>query len=220
MAHATAAPPTDRSLADLLADLGDIPPERVRLVPPPGTATERDVITIRERERRLYELVEGTLVEKAMGAPESVLAWILGTDLAIFLRAHDLGFCMGADGMARIAPGLVRIPDLSFIGWDQLPTHEVPQQPIFGLAPALAVEVISKTNTRAEMERKLREYFKAGVRLVWYVYPKTRTIRVYTSPRRSTLLRDGQILDGGAILPGFALPLTELFDRAVGRGGH
>src|SRR5438132_1209176 len=89
MAHAPAAPPAAPTIADLLARLGDIPPERVRAVPPPGTATEADVIAIRERERRLYELVDGTLVEKAMGAPESVLAWVLGVYLGIFLREHD-----------------------------------------------------------------------------------------------------------------------------------
>ena len=204
------------TIADLLARLGDIPPERVRAVPAPGMATERDVVRLRERDRegRLFELVEGTLVEKAMGAQESYLAWWLGLSLGIYLRATDLGFCLGADGMTRLNPGLVRIPDLSFISWDRVPARKVPAEPILGLAPDLAIEVISAGNTKREMDRKLREYFEAGVRLVWYVYPKTRTILVHTGPGQSATLREGQALDGGDVLPGFALPVAELFDRA------
>ena len=204
------------TIADLLARLGDIPPERVRAVPAPGMATERDVVRLREQdpEGRLFELVEGTLVEKAMGAQESYLAWWLGLSLGIYLRANDLGFCLGADGMTRLNPGLVRIPDLSFISWDRVPARKVPADPILGLAPDLAVEVISGGNTKREMERKLREYFEAGVRLVWYVYPVTRTILVHTTVGQSATLREGQALDGGDVLPGFALPVADLFDRA------
>ena len=214
MAQATIS--TNLTIADLLARLGDIPPERVRAVPAPGRATERDVVRLRERdpEGRLFELVEGTLVEKAMGAQESYLAWWLGHLLGRYLDAHDLGFCMGADGMTRLNPGLVRIPDLSFISWDRVPTRKVPADPILGLVPDLAVEVISGGNTKREMERKLREYFEAGVRLVWYVYPVTRTILVHTALGQSATFREGQALDGGDVLPGFALPVADLFDRA------
>jgi Uma2 family endonuclease len=219
MANALTAASTAETIADLLARLGDIPADRVRLRPWPGTATEKDVITIRRHERRLYELVDGTLVEKAMGARESFFAWVLGVHLGNYLAVHDLGICLGADGMMRIAPGLVRIPDLSFISWDRLPNHEVPKKPIPQLAPDLAVEVISAGNTKREMERKLREYFDAGVVLAWFVYPKTRTIVVHTGLDRSTVLDEDQVLDGGAVLPGFALPVRDLFDRAERRQG-
>ena len=64
------------------------------------------------------------------------------------------------------------------------------------------------------MERKLREYFEAGTRLVWFVYPKSRTARAYLSPRRFTRLTEDQTLDGGDVLPGFTVTLRELFDRA------
>src|SRR5206468_1626606 len=82
--------------------------------------------------------------------------------------------------------------------------------PILDRAPDLAVEVLSKGNTRAEMDRKLREYFAAGVRLVWLIDPKTRTARVHTSPEEMTRLGEGDTLDGGDVLPGFALPLRDL----------
>ena len=119
--------------------------------------------------------------------------------------------------MLKLTTGLVRVPDVSFVSWGRLPGRRPPKAPLPSLAIDLAVEVISKGNTRAEMARKLREYFEAGATLVWFVYPKNRTIRVYSSAKESVVLKDGDTLDGGAVLPGFALPVSELFDR-VSRG--
>ena len=80
------------------------------------------------------------------------------------------------------------------------------------LAPDLAVEVLSKSNTKPEMKRKLGEYFEAGVRLVWMVDPRKRTVRVHTAADQSFLIKEGESLDGGDVLPGFVLPLRELFE--------
>jgi Uma2 family endonuclease len=110
-------------------------------------------------------------------------------------------------------PGLVRIPDISFISWDRLPSRYYPKEPIPNLAPDLAVEVLRESNTAKEMKRKLQEYFAVGVRLVWFADPKARTVEVFTAADRSTTLEENQTLDGGDVLPGFALPLAALFDR-------
>jgi Uma2 family endonuclease len=118
--------------------------------------------------------------------------------------------------MLRLAPGLVRIPDVSYISWNRLPKRRRPKRPIPDLAPDLAIEVLSKSNTRKEMERKLREYFDAGVRLVWFVDPKARTVRVFTGVDESVLLGKEQTLDGGDVLPGFRLRLRELYPRRSG----
>jgi Uma2 family endonuclease len=206
------------TLADLLDRLGSIPPERVRLRPPCGTATEHDVIEADAHEDRLCELVDGTLVEKPMGWYESRLAIILAYFLEQYLEEHDLGVVAGEAGMVRLQPGLVRIPDVAFVSWDRLPGRELPAEPIPDLVPDLAVEVLSLSNTDAEMRRKLREYFEAGTRLVWIVDPRARTVRVYTSPARSRLVREDRSLEGGAVLPGFVLPLREWFARAARRG--
>jgi Uma2 family endonuclease len=208
MAIASTENPT---IADLLAELGDIPPHRILLRPMPGTATEQDVVVIRHRHKRLCELVDGVLVEKAMGLKESALAALLIGYLIQFVRPRDLGFITAPDGALRLMPGLVRIPDVSFISWDRLPERRIPEEPIPTLAPDLAVEVLSESNTPKEMERKLRDYFAVGVRLVWYVDPESRTVEVFTAVDRSTTLDAGRTLDGGAVLPGFALPLAELF---------
>src|SRR3954464_9941004 len=115
MAALTSSATTDWTVADLLDRFGPIPIRRIRQVPAPGTATERDAVEIRDRERRLFELVDGVLVEKAMGVQESYLAVLIAGLLAEFAARGDLGMVLGADGMARLAPGLVRIPDVSFI---------------------------------------------------------------------------------------------------------
>jgi Uma2 family endonuclease len=205
--------PTAADLLDLLAQLGDIPPHRVLMRPYPGTATEQDVIDLNVHRDRLCELIDGVLVEKAVGYVESKLTMILVAFLVIFVRQHDLGDVTGPDGTLRLLPGRVRIPDIAFISWDRLPNRESPKKPIPDLVPDLAVEVLSESNTKKEMAIKLQEYFAAGVRLVWYVEPEARTVRVYTAPDRSTLLTEEQTLDGGDVLPGFALPLRELFPR-------
>ena len=77
----------------------------------------------------------------------------------------------------------------------------------------LAVEIISKGNTREEIDRKLREYFQAKVRLVWYVYPDRRSVRVFTSANEVTELSNDQSLDGGDVLPGFTPGLSRLFEE-------
>src|SRR2546425_516000 len=109
------------TLADAIAGLGEIPLDRIRWRPAPGTATEQDVIEIHDRENRLFELVDGILVEKPMGLQESRVAAFLIRLLDAFCEEHDLGLVVGADGMMRIAVGLVRAPDVSVILWDRLP---------------------------------------------------------------------------------------------------
>lgn len=208
------------SLADLLDQLGDIDPRRVRLHLLPGKGTERDVLRIHDRTGRLYELVNGVLVEKVMSYPESSRAFWLGHLLQLFLDQHDLGNLAGPDGAVRLMPGLVRIPDISFISWDRFPRRQISDEPITGLAPDLAVEVLSPGNTRKEMRRKLREYFLAGVRLVWFVDPARRIVQVYTSPEQCVTLTEDQTLDGGDVLPGLALPLKQIFARTPRPAGR
>jgi Uma2 family endonuclease len=205
--------PADWTLADLLAHFGDISPSRIRLFPAPGVAVERDVTAIHDREHRLYELVDGVLVEKVLGYQESVLAMELGRLLGNFVAEHERGLVAGPDGTMRLMPGLVRIPDISFVAWERLSGRRIPDGPLPDLVPDLAVEVLSEGNTAKEMERKLKDYFFAGVRLVWYVDPSRRTVQVYTAPDQQTELGEGQTLEGGAVLPGFALPLEQLFAK-------
>ncbi len=201
------------TIADLLKKLGNIPPERVHLNPPLGSATEKDVLEMERRTKRICELVDGVLVEKTLGVEESFVAFWLGYLLNRFLAEHKLGFLAGADGPFRLWPGLVRIPDISFVSWDQLPNRKIPKKPIPDLHPDLAVEVLSRKNTKAEIDRKLHEYFHSGTRLAWIIDPRKRNVRVHTAPEQFQLLTEDQILDGGDVLPGLSLPLREVFSQ-------
>src|SRR5205809_4119104 len=113
---------------------------------------------------------------------ESVIAGQVLIEIGLYARQHDLGIPSGADGTVRLLKGLVRVPDVAFFCWDKLPGRLLPSKPVPDLAPDLAVEVLSEGNTPEEMQRKLREYFLAGVRLVWMIDPRKRRAEVYTSP--------------------------------------
>src|SRR6185437_13858542 len=104
------------------------------------------------------------------------------------------------------------------VSWKNYPKKKRRRGEIPSVAPDLVVEVLSKGNTRREMQRKLAAYFRAGVRLVWYVDPAKRTVRVYTAFDRSTLLGEDDTLDGGDVLPGFALSIRDWFAEAERTG--
>ena len=207
------------TLACLLSRLGGISPERIAADPPPGTAGVDDLLTPRSGGDRLYELVDAMLVEKAMGYYESVLATVLIHMIYQFLDLHDLGIVGGPDGMLQLVPGLVRAPDVSFIRWDRIPDADLSVDAFPEIAPDLAVEVISKGNTPGEMRRKLQEYFDAGCRMVWYLYPEERAVHVYTSPDECSIVAEDGVLDGSPVLPGFSVPVQEWLKRARVRKG-
>lgn len=206
-----AAPP--RTMGEVLRRLGNIDPDRIRFQPPPGTATIADV-----EPNKLCELVDGVLVEKPMGWKESFLAAFLIRVLGNFNAERKLGVVCGPDSTQQIALNLVRIPDVSFFLWDRLPDRKLPQEPVPLLVPDLAAEVLSRSNTSAEMRRKREEYFRAGVRLVWLIDPATRTVEVYTSPSDCVTLNDEDELTGGDVLPGFKLAVRELFGQLDQQG--
>ncbi len=169
------------SAADLPDRLG-VPAERLRLFPPPGTATVQDVIALDAHEGRVYELVEGTLIEKLGGMAHGRLSMVLGAALVAFVRAGNLGVVTGFAGTIQLRPGLVRIPDAAFTSWDRIPGRRWPDEPVPHLVPDLAVEVLSESNSPGEMLAKRNDSFTAGVRLVWEIDPRQRAIAVYTSP--------------------------------------
>lgn len=214
-----ATPHQPRTIADMLVALGDIPPERILMTPPPGTATEQDAIECETRQNRLCELVDGTLVEKAVGYHESIIAGAILALLRAFIIPKNLGCVSGSDGMMRLFPGLIRMPDVAFASWSRFPGGRLPADPVPSIAPDLAIEVLSVSNTAREMERKRREYFEAGVSLVWMIDLRQRSAVVYTSPDEHTAYSASDTLTGGEVLPGFTLSLSELFaelDRQAG----
>lgn len=201
------------TLADLVHRLGDVPLSRIRLHPAPGTATEHDVLAA---SRPTPELVDGVLLDRAMGYFESRLGLMLAVFLEEWLKAHPIGYSNGDGALTRLELGNVRVPDVSFVRWERTQDHRVPRDPICGVVPNLAVEVLSNSNTHREIERKLQEYFDAGVELVWIVEPELMTVKVWTSAKECRILDRNDTLDGGTVLPGFQLSIQVWFDRAQG----
>jgi Uma2 family endonuclease len=199
------------TVADLAARFGHMPDHRIRRLPPLGTATEADVIQWNEHNPSLCELVDGILVEKTVGLYESNLAYLLQQFLAAFLAKHNLGTVFGPDGMMRLRPGCIRVPDVSFVSWERLGKSLERQEAALDGGPDLAIEIISPSNTREEMQEKLSDYFEASVRQVWYVYPKPREVHVFDGPTAGSIVRSGDTLEGGSLLPGFTLPIDQLF---------
>ncbi len=211
--------PAHWTLADLQDHLGGVALERIRLYPPPGLATVEDALWLDDHEDRLCELVDGVLVEKPVGLHESVLAMMLGSFLHNYLETNPCGFVTGEAGQLYILPSKMRIPDVAFISWDRFPANKLSEKRVYELAPDLAVEIISESHSRREMEKKLDEYFQAGVRLVWYIYPDSKTAHVFSAPDRCHIIDEAGTLDGKDVLPGFQLSLGELFRRAERRTG-
>jgi Uma2 family endonuclease len=198
--------------ADWLRALGEVPLDRIVFDPWPGTATEDDLLRYVERDKRLCELIEGTLVVKPVGYLESYVAGILLMRLNEFVLRRGLGAVTGEAGLMRLVGGRVRMPDVAFVSSGRLPGGQVPTEPVPSLAPDLAAEVLSESNTPAEMDQKLREYFASGTRLAWIVDPRARSVTVYDAPGAPVrVLGELDVLDGGDVVPGFVLPVADLF---------
>ncbi len=204
---------TELTLADLFERFGPMPASRIRRTPAPGTATARDALAIHRREGKMCELVDGVLVEKAMGYEESLLAVEIIFLLESYIRGKKLGVIASEGGMFRLSPQLMRIPDVSFVSLSRLPGGKPPRGPMPAIAPNLAVEILSKSNTDREMSRRLSDYFESGVELVWFVEPRVRTIKVYTSRDKLTVLKGSQVLTGGIVLPGFKVRVADIFKK-------
>ena len=146
-----------------------------------------------------------------MGWREAYVAAWITTILNNFVQPRNMGMVFGPDGMFRLEPEQIRIPDVAFISKQRFAGRTLTPGAFWELGCDLAVEVISPSNTRREMERKLADYFAAGVGAVWLVYLTTREVVVYTSPNSSTTLRGDDALDGGTLLSGFSVPAAQLF---------
>lgn len=218
MATKTVARSPFRTFADVQERVGHVPLERILVFPTPGTATEQDLLDSSIVGDRAVELIDGILVEKAMGFRADYLgAWIIHL-LLVFLRDHNLGAVSGGQGGIRFKIGLLRMPDVSFIRWDSVEDTddiEDPDGAWLEVPPDLAIEVLSPGNTPREMAIKLDEYAKAGVKLVWYVDPERKEVDVYPKARakgKKTVALGG-VLDGGDVLPGFTLPVAKIFEK-------
>ena len=178
----------------------------------PPRATEAEAVALNESGVRC-ELIDGRIVRKTMGAPESFIGVQLAYFISAYLVNNRIGFLYGADALVRFAPELLLEPDLAFTSRSRCPGGKLPREQVASVIPNLVVEVLSPSNRPGEMARKLDAYFAAGVELVWVIDPATRSARIHTSPDAVSRLGPADSLDGGAVLPGFALSLAKLFEE-------
>lgn len=196
------------SVADLIERLGGIDPDRIRLLPAPGTATEADLEVAR---KPICELIDGSLVEMHNWTSSSYITGNVAAPLGNHIHEHDLGVLAGPGGGVRLGPGLIRSASVTYIPWENLPRGRFPREPFWAVVPALIVQVIDPSNTAAEIGRKLREFFAVGCQLAWVIDWQARTARVYPAADRFAVLDETGVLDGGVVLPGFRLPLADVF---------
>ena len=159
-----------------------------------------------------FELVEGQLVEKSMGFQEQLVDSKLYAILAVFLHSHDIGRAVMEGKFALPNSNNRRIPDLAYISYATWPKAKpFPKKAYASMAPDLAVEVISPSDGGRDIVDKMLEYFRAGCKAVWVVWPNAEQIHVYSSPKSVKIYGITDILEGDPVVPGFRLPLIELF---------
>ncbi len=159
-----------------------------------------------------YELVKGELIEMApAGFAQVRIASRIHVALGIFLREHPLGEVMEDLGFyLQRQPDTVRGPDVAFVRAERIPSEGLPEG-FFDGAPDLAVEVVSPNDSAAGLQQKVQEYLSHGTLAVWVFYPRTRAATVYRADGSARILTVGDNLTDEELLPGFSLPLEELF---------
>jgi Uma2 family endonuclease len=162
-----------------------------------------------------YELVDGQLVERHMGAKSSWVGGRLHSHLDRFCEEHGLGWALPSDNGFQCfphEPRLVRRPDVSFVRYGRLPGEVLPEVWI-KIPPDLAVEVVSPKDRIEKLDEKLEDYRKVGVPLIWVIHPKSREIMVHRIDGSVARLRESDELSGEDVIPGFRCPVRELFPR-------
>lgn len=160
-----------------------------------------------------YELVRGELQEMPpAGGYHGNVAFTIASIIGAHIRGKDLGegFTAETGFITGREPDSVRAPDVAFVSKERLAGERAPDG-FVQTAPDLAVEVVSPNDSAAAIHEKVGEYFDAGTRLVWVVYPGTRSVSVHRSSFESTTLNEGDSLDGEPVFEDFRVPVSDLF---------
>ena len=179
-------------------------------------AETRTLITAAELEGMSFpdervELSEGELIRMPPAGFEHGYV-IAGLTFALtqYTNEHHLGVVLGADVGYRLDEHTVRCPDISFVPESRIKAEGIPAG-FFPGAPDLAVEVFSPTDSKSDLFKKIQEYFRAGTRLVWALFPAIKQVYVYHGPKKVTILGAGDTLDGEDLLPGFSIAVEKIF---------
>lgn len=160
-----------------------------------------------------YELVKGELRKMSpAGQKHGRIVMRVSTPLSTFVWENGLGEVFAAETGFKLSadPDTVRAPDVAFVRRERLAeTEDV--EGFFPGAPDLAVEVISPSDSYSAVEERVQDWLNAGTRMVIVVEPQTRLVKVYRSREDVTILTEKDTLSGGDVLPGWQLPVREIF---------
>ena len=176
--------------------------------------TAEDLLNMPD-DGRQYELIEGKLIELTP-PPGSIHGSVAGNaywELRSFVGSRMLGKVFAAETGFRISfnPDTVRAPDAAFVSAERLPDGDLPAG-YLPFAPDLLVEVVSPSDRAVDVRDKVRMWLADGARLVWVVYPSTKTVEAYRSKTDVTIVEGDQPLDGAPVLEDFSIPVSRLFE--------
>jgi Uma2 family endonuclease len=185
---------------------------------------EFDVEQRVDDDSEFYEVVRGVRVEHPpMGAKECVLANELKDLCTESGLVRPRGRTVVETSMIlQRHPRTMRRPDFAFVSFDRWPANcPINEGEGWEVVPDWAVEIVSPSNLASAPFDKMHEYFKAGVRLVWIVFPNSAEVYVYRSPSDVRVVNRGEELDAGDVIPGLRIPMSLLFseDPAVSTSG-
>src|SRR5688572_8662204 len=169
----------------------------------PAVIEPEDLLQMPDGDR--YELIDGRPKEKVMGAESDEIGGLLLTQFNNYIRPRKLGRAYPSQTGFQCFPGkpkLVRMPDTSFVAANRLPGDRSPEGYIT-VAPDLAVEVVSPNETYEEVEAKVAEYRSAGVKLIWVISPKSRTVLIRRLDGTCAEVGESGTLSGENVIPGF-----------------
>ncbi|MDX2163247.1 MAG: Uma2 family endonuclease [bacterium] len=161
-----------------------------------------------ENADRLFELIDGEIIEKMPSFEPSRIAMRIGRLIGNFIDNHDLGDVTGADGGYILPDGAVLIPDVGYISKARMPDKPEREVPV---PPDFAVEVKSPTDAKRALRVKAERYMAAGTQMVWLVFPENREVEVYLNGQDVFSVGNDGELSGGDVLPGFTLPVSAIF---------
>lgn len=177
--------------------------------------TEEDLLRISSDDTHSYELIEGRLVVKEPpGHFHGFVAAEVGASLHTYAKKNGLGRVYAAETGFTLSknPDTVRAPDAAFVRQERL-TSDIRKRGYFPGPPDLAIEVVSPGESVREVEEKAHFWVKAGTRMVVVIDPERETAAVYRANRRALRLQKDDVLDGEDVVPGWRLPLRELFEE-------
>ena len=161
-----------------------------------------------ENRDRLFELINGEIVEKMASFSPSRIAMRIGYLFSSYLDKNEIGYVTGADGSYILSADYEFMPDVGYISKVTLPQE--PEREVQG-PPDLAVEVKSPTDSKRGLRQKAEDYLRFGTKIVWLVFPEEQRVEVYLPGHDVREYSINDTLDGGDVLPGFTLPVRDIF---------